>query len=76
MGANTGDYLRKAAWTLVFHGRLIVFEATFRFPEDDVIHEWLELLDLHVTDITQEGQFTFLEGMTTNRDSHSDTSLL
>ena len=76
MGANTGDYLRKTAWTLVFDGRLIVCEATFRFPEDDVIHERLELLDLHVIDITQEGQFTFLEDRTTNRDPHSDTSLL
>ena len=76
MGANTGDYLREAARTLVVDGRLIVCDATSRFPEDDAIHERLELLDFHVTDITQEGQFTFLEDLPTDRNSHSDTSLL
>lgn len=76
MGANTGDYLRAAARTLVFDACLIVCEATSRFPEDDAIHERLELLDFHVTDITQEGQFTFIEDLPTDRNPHSETSLL
>ena len=76
MGANTGDYLRAAARTLVFDACLIVCEATSRFPEDDAIHERLELLGAHVTYITQEGQFTFTDALRTDRDPYTKSSLL
>jgi len=36
MGANAGDYLREAARTLVFDGRLIICEASSRLPADSL----------------------------------------
>ena len=76
MGANTGDYLRAAARTLVFDACLIVCEATSRFPEDDANHERLKLLGFHVTYIAQEGQFTFTDALRTDRDPYTKSSLL
>ena len=68
MGANCGDYLREAARTLVFDGRLIICEPTKRLPNDDAIRERLGQLGFHVTDIMQEDRFTFIKAVRTDNE--------
>ena len=71
MGSNSGDYLREAARVLVFDGRLIICEASGRFPEDREIRHRLERLGFHVTNISEDAQFTFIQALRTDRDSES-----
>ena len=76
MGANSGDYLREAARTLVFDGRLIICEACSRFPEDHEIRNRLERLGFHVTDISDDAQFTFIQALRTDQEPQPGISLL
>jgi hypothetical protein len=76
MGVNSGDYLREAARTLVFDGRLIICEATSRLPEDADIRSCLERLGFHVTDIDHEAQFTFIRAVRTDREPEFQLSLV
>jgi len=76
MGVNTGDYLREAARTLVFNGRLIVCEATSRLPDDDAIRHRLKQLGFHVTDISQQAQFSFIRALRTDREPDPDLEFL
>ncbi len=76
MGVNSGDYLREAARTLVFDGRLIICEATSRLPEDADIRSCLERLGFHVTDIDHEAQFTFIRAVRTDKEPDFQLSLV
>ncbi len=76
MGANSGDYLREAARTLVFDGRLIICEASSRLPADDDIRKRLERLGFHVTDISRDAQFTFIQAIRTDREPEMGVSLV
>jgi len=76
MGANSGDYLREAARTLVFDGRLIICEASSRLPADDEIRKRLERLGFHVTDISRDAQFTFIQAIRTDREPEIGVSLV
>jgi len=76
MGANSGDYLREAARTLVFDGRLIICEASRRLPADDDIRKRLERLGFHVTDINRDAQFTFIQAIRTDREPEIGVSLV
>ena len=76
MGANSGDYLRDAARTLVFDGRMIICEASSRFPEDHEIRSRLERLGFHVTDINHDAQFTFIQAIRTDREPETGISLV
>lgn len=76
MGANSGDYLREAARTLVFDGRLIICEASSRLPADDDIRKRLERLGFHVTDISRDAQFTFIQAIRTDREPEIGVSLV
>ena len=76
MGANSGDYLREAARTLVFDGRLIICEASVRLPEDNEIRSRLTRLGFHVTDINRDGQFTFIQAIRTDREQETGISLV
>jgi len=76
MGANSGDYLREAARTLVFDGRLIICEASSRLPADDDIQKRLERLGFHITDISRDAQFTFIQAIRTDREPETDVSLV
>ena len=76
MGANTGDYLREAARTLVFDGRLIICEPTQRLPDRESIRERLERLGFNVTDIMADAQFTFIRAVRTDADPNPDATLL
>ncbi|MEO2019231.1 MAG: methyltransferase-like protein, partial [Fuerstiella sp.] len=76
MGANSGDYLREAARTLVFDGRLIICEASSRLPEDDEIRGRLERLGFHVTDINHDAQFTFIQAIRTDREPETEVALV
>ena len=75
MGANSSNYLREAARTLVFDGRLIICEASSRFPEDHEIRSRLEQLGFHVTDISDDAQFTFIQALRTDRDPDNGVDL-
>lgn len=76
MGANSGDYLREAARTLVFDGRLIICKARTRFPEDHEIRSRLERLGFHVTDINHDAKFTFIQAIRTDREPETGISLV
>jgi len=76
MGANSGDYLREAARTLVFDGRLIICDASSRLPADDEIRKRLERLGFHVTDISRDAQFTFIQAIRTDREPEIGVSLV
>ena len=76
MGANSGDYLREAARTLVFDGRLIICEASSRLPADDDIQKRLERLGFHITDISRDAQFTFIQAIRTDREPEIGVSLV
>ncbi|MEO2013904.1 MAG: zinc-ribbon domain-containing protein [Fuerstiella sp.] len=76
MGATSGDYLREAARTLVFDGRLIICEASSRLPEDDEIRTRLEQLGFHVTDISHDAQFTFIQAIRTDREPETEVALV
>jgi|GEM_PF-134804 len=76
MGANSCDYLREAARTLVFDGRLIICEASTRLPADDDIRKRLERLGFHVTDISRDAQFTFIQAIRTDREPEIGVSLV
>jgi ribosomal RNA-processing protein 8 len=76
MGANNGDYLREAARTLVFDGRLIVCEATSRLPSDEDIRHRLKDLGFHVTEISQQAQFTFIRALRTDHEPDPELELL
>ena len=76
MGANTGDYLREAARTLVFDGRLILCEATSRLPSDKDIQHRLNDLGFHVTEISRQAQFTFIRVLRTDREPDPELELL
>ncbi len=76
MGVNSGDYLREAARTLVFDGRLIICEATSRLPEDSEIRRRLDRLGFHVTQINNDAQFTFIQALRTDNPPNYDMSLI
>jgi superfamily II DNA or RNA helicase len=76
MGANSSDYLREAARTLVFDGRLIICEPRSRLPGDDAIRSRLEQLGFHVTDINDDAQFTFIQALRTDRESDTGVDLV
>jgi superfamily II DNA or RNA helicase len=75
MGSNSGDYLREAARVLVFDGRLIICEASSRFPEDHEVRQRLQRLGFHVTNISEDAQFTFIQALRTDRDSEPQIAL-
>ena len=74
MGAKATDYLREAARTLVFDGRLIICESTKRLPES--VQDRLKQIGFHVTDISSEAQFTFIRAVRTDVDPNQDVDLL
>ena len=76
MGANSSDYLREAARVLVFDGRLIICEPRSRLPADDAIRSQLEQLGFHVTDISDDAQFTFIQALRTDREPEIGVDLV
>ena len=76
MGANSSDYLREAARVLVFDGRLIICEPRTRLPADDAIRSRLEQLGFHVTDISDDAQFTFIQALRTDREPEIGVDLV
>jgi SAM-dependent methyltransferase len=76
MGANSTDYLREAARVLVFDGRLIVCEPRTRLPADDAIRSRLDQLGFHVTDISDDAQFTFIQALRTDREPEIGVDLV
>ena len=59
----------------LFDGRLIICEASSRFPEDHEIRSRLERLGFHVTDINHDAQFTFIQAIRTDREPETGISI-
>ena len=60
MGENSGDYLREAARTLLFDGRLIICEAVSRLPEDAEVRSRLARWGFHTDSEFNDKQRAFL----------------